>query len=215
MTRAGMVVRVCSGIVVLVLAGASWSEAAQAPPAAPAPAATGTQPGGAGAGLELPPGYLIGPADQLQILYWDNPKMSAEAVVVRPDGMISLPLLNDVSAVGLTPDQLREKVAKLATQFIEGPNVQVIVREINSRRAYITGMVGNPGFYPLVGPTTVLQLIATAGGLLEYAKTKDIRIVRQENGRQVAYRFNYNDVRQGRNLSQNIELRPGDTVIVP
>lgn len=203
-----------SGVVALVLVSAPGTVAAQAP-AAPPVAAPGTQPGVQAAGPELPPGYVIGPADQLQILYWDNPKMSVDAVVVRPDGMISLPLLNDVSAVGLAPDQLREKIAKLAMQFVEGPNVQVIVREINSRRVYITGMVSNPGYYPLIGPTSVVQLIATAGGLLEYAKQKDIRILRQDNGRQQAYRFNYDDLERGRNLSQNIELRPGDTVIVP
>lgn len=163
---------------------------------------------------ELPAGYTIGPEDALAIVFWRNDDMTAD-VVVRPDGMITLPLVNDIQAAGLTPEQLRVRIAAAAGAFIESPTVMVRVREIHSRRVFITGMVANPAFYPLVGPVTVLQLIATAGGLLEYAKTKDIRIVRTENGRQVAYRFNYNDVRQGKNLAQNIELKPGDTVIVP
>ena len=162
----------------------------------------------------LPVDSVIGPEDVLSIVFWRDEDMTAD-VIVRPDGRITLPLLNDIQAAGLTPEELRQQITEAASKLFENPNVTVRVREINSRKVYITGMVANPAHYPLLGPTTVLQLIATAGGLLEYAKTKDIRIVRTENGRQVAYRFNYNDVRQGRNLSQNILLKPGDTVIVP
>ena len=177
----------------------------------PAPAAAGAA---ASQGVTPPAGYVIGAADRLAIQYWDDPKMSAE-VVVRPDGRISLPLLNDVDAAGLTPDELRARVTKLATAFVEAPNVQVIVQEINSRRVFITGMVAAPAPYPLLGPTTVLQLISTAGGLLEYAKEKDVRVIRTENGQPRSYRFNYHDVIRGRNLQQNILLQPGDTVVVP
>lgn len=163
---------------------------------------------------DVPSDYVIGPEDVLSIVFWRDESMTAD-VVVRPDGKITLPLINDVQAAGLKPEELRVRVTELASKLVESPNVMVRVREIKSRKVFITGMVSHPANYPLVGPTTVLQLIATAGGLLEYAKTKDIRIVRTENGRQVAYRFNYNDVRKGESLNQNIELKPGDTIIVP
>ena len=94
-------------------------------------------------------------------------------------------------------------------------SVTVVVKQINSRKVFVTGMVSKPGPYPLMGPTTVLQLIATAGGLHEFADKKNIRILRTVNGKQTAIRFNYDDVRKGKNLQQNIELKPGDTIIVP
>lgn len=203
---------------VAVIATAFVTLLASSTPQAQAPASgspvAGSQPTTQAETLALPAGYVIGAADKLSVRFWDDAKMSAE-VVVRPDGMISLPLLNDVQAAGLTPEQLRENVLKGATAFVEGPNVQVIVTEINSRRVYITGNVANPAYYPLLGPTSVVQLISMAGGLQEYANKKNISIIRSENGRQVRYRFNYSDVEKGRNLQQNIELRPGDTVMVP
>jgi polysaccharide export outer membrane protein len=166
------------------------------------------------AGAVIPPGYVIGADDVLAIVFWRDKEMSGE-VAVRPDGKISLPLLNDVDAAGLTPEQLRERLTEAAGRLIEDPNVSVIVKTINSRKVFVTGQVGKPGPYPLSAPTTVLQLLATAGGVLEYAKAKDIRIMRTENGKQVSYKFNYKDVIEGKNLKQNIELKPGDTVIVP
>ncbi len=161
-----------------------------------------------------PPGYVIGPDDVLQVLYWREKDVSAE-VTVRPDGMISLPLLNDVQAAGLTPDQLRDKVNQLATKFFEDPSVTINIKAINSRKVFITGSVNKPGPYPLTSPTTVLQLIAMAGGLTEFADQKNITVMRTENGRPVSYPFNYKDVTRRKNLQQNIELKPGDTVIVP
>lgn len=201
---------------------------AQPAPAAPAqtppqtkpavPAAPGTQKPDAALPKQetpLPSGYVIGPDDVLGISYWRNPDMSAE-VTVRPDGLISLPLLNEVQAGGLTPEQLREKIAKDATKFLEDtPTVSVVVKAINSRKVYITGMVAKPAYYPLSGAMTVVQLLATAGGLQEFADSKNIRIVRNENGRQVSFPFNYKDFLKGKNLKQNIELKPGDTVVVP
>jgi polysaccharide export outer membrane protein len=162
----------------------------------------------------LPPGYLIGAEDVLLVIFWREKEMSAE-VVVRPDGKISLPLLNDIEAAGLTPEQLRVQLTDAAGKLIQEPTVTVVVKAINSRKVYVTGQVGKPGYYQLTAPTTVLQLLATAGGVAEYAHSKDIRIMRTENGRQVSYRFNYKDVIKGKNLKQNIELKPGDTVIVP
>lgn len=161
-----------------------------------------------------PPGYVIGPDDVLQVLYWREKDLSAE-VTVRPDGMISLPLLNDVQVNGLTPDQLRDKVTEGAKRFVEDPSVTIVVKQINSRKVFITGEVAKPGPYALTAPTTVLQLIATAGGLSEFAKQKDITVMRVENGKPVSFPFNYKDVTRRKNLKQNIELKPGDTVIVP
>jgi polysaccharide biosynthesis/export protein len=161
-----------------------------------------------------PPGYLIGPDDVLQVLYWREKDVSAE-VVVRPDGMISLPLLNDVQAAGLTPEQLRVKVDELAKKFMEEPSVTINIKAINSRKVFITGSVAKPGPYPLTAPTSVLQLIAMAGGLTEFADQKNITVMRTENGKPVSFAFNYKDVTKRKNLKQNIELKPGDTVIVP
>jgi polysaccharide export outer membrane protein len=170
-------------------------------------------PPGTGAAVSVPD-YVIGPDDVLNIVFWREKDLSGD-VIVRPDGRISLPLLNDIEVVGLTPEQLREKLTVEAQRYIQDPNVTVVVKTINSRRAFITGQVAKPGPYPLLGPTTVLQLISLAGGLLPYAKEQDIVVMREENGRPVRYRFNYRWVVQGLNLRQNIELKPGDTVIVP
>jgi polysaccharide export outer membrane protein len=187
---------------------AGQKTAATSAAATPAPAAAA--PGAANA----PPGYVIGPDDVLTVLFRYDKDMTTEATV-RPDGMISLPVLHDIPAAGLTPEQLRDRVTERAKQFIEDPAVTVIVKAINSRKAFITGQVARPGSYPLTTPTTVLQLIAMAGGLTEYADEKDITIMRVENGRPVTYVFNYKDVSRRKNLRQNIELKPGDTVIVP
>jgi polysaccharide export outer membrane protein len=190
--------------------------APQSPSAAPA-ATAAARPSAAPAlpaGVTPPAGYVIGPDDQLSIVYWRDKDLSSD-VVVRPDGLISLPLLNDVAAAGLTPEELRVVITKGASKFIEEPTVSVVVKAINSRKVFITGQVGKPGPYPLSGPTTVLQLISTAGGVAEYAKKSEIVILRNENGRQTTFPFNYNAVLKRKNLTQNIELRPGDTVIVP
>ena len=182
-----------------------------------APAAT-AKPAGAPAlpaGVTAPAGYVIGPDDNLAIVYWREKDMSAD-VVVRPDGMISLPLLNEVKASGLTPEELRAAITQSASKFVEEPTVSVVVKAINSRKVFITGLVAKPGPYPLGGPTTVLQLISNAGGLAEYANKKKIVVVRKgDNGREMTLLFNYEDVMKGKNMAQNIELKPGDTVIVP
>jgi polysaccharide export outer membrane protein len=167
------------------------------------------------AGAIAPPDdYLIGVEDVLVIVFWRDKDMSAE-VVVRPDGKITLPLINDVVAAGLTPDQLREKVSKEAERFIEEPAATVVVKQINSRKVYITGEVGRGGPFPLTGPTTVLQLIAMAGGLKDFAHKKDIVIMRTEAGKPVSFPFDYSAVVSRKKLQQNILLKPGDTVVVP
>jgi polysaccharide export outer membrane protein len=161
-----------------------------------------------------PPDYVIGADDVVSIEFWRDKDLSTEAVV-RPDGKISVPLLNDVAAAGLTPEQLRQALMIGARRYVEEPNITIVVKQINSRKVFITGEVEKPGSFPLKGPTTVVQLIAMAGGLREYADVKRIFIVRSEGGRQTTHPFNYSDVLKGRNLTQNIELKPGDTVIVP
>jgi polysaccharide export outer membrane protein len=132
-------------------------------------------------------------------------------VTVRPDGMITLPLIGDVRAVGLTTDQLKDVLQKSAVKFITDANVTVVVRQINSRKVFVMGQVGQSGAYPLVGPRTVLQAIALAGGLSEYAKGDEIQIIRGST----IFKFNYKEVLRGRKLEQNIQLQPGDQVLVP
>jgi len=161
------------------------------------------------------PDYVIGPDDVLSVVFWKDKDMSAD-VVVRPDGKISLPLVNDIQAGGLTPSQLRDTIDNLARKYIEDPAVTVVVKQINSRKVFITGQVEKPGPYALNGRTTVLQLISMAGGLKEYVDGKRILVMRTDaSGRQSGHPFNYREVVSGKNLVQNIELRPGDTVVVP
>jgi polysaccharide biosynthesis/export protein len=164
--------------------------------------------------VAVPPGYVIGTEDVLSIVFWRDKDMSAD-VVVRPDGNISLPLLNDVHASGFTPDQLREQIIKQASKFIEDPTATVVVKEIHSRQVFITGEVGKPGGYPIVGSMNVIQLIAIAGGVQEYAKSNEIVILRSAAGKSQKLLFNYKDVVKGKNVQQNIVLEPGDTVVVP
>ena len=165
-------------------------------------------------GVATPADYVIGPNDVLSVVFWRDKDITSD-VVVRPDGRISLPLINEAQASGLTPEQLRVQLTAAASKFMEDPTVTIVVKAINSRKVFITGQVAKPGEYPLSAPTTVLQLIALAGGLHEFADSKNIRIVRAETGRTVAYRFNYRDVLKGKNLRQNLELKPGDTIVVP
>jgi polysaccharide export outer membrane protein len=179
-----------------------------------APATTAVAPPALPVGVELPPGYVIGPDDVLTVVFWRDKEMSSD-VSVRPDGKVTLPLVNDIDAAGKTPEQLRLDITEAASRFVEAPTVSIVVKAINSRKVYITGMIGKSGAFPLSGPTTVLQLISMAGGLHEFADSKNIIINRVENGRQIAIKFNYNDVRKGKKLQQNIELKPGDTVVVP
>ena len=165
------------------------------------------------AGVPLPPGYVIGADDVLSVVFWRDKDMSTE-VVVRPDGKISVPLLNDIQAAGQTPDQLRAYLESAATKYLAEPNASVIVKAINSRKVYITGQVAKPGSYPLTTDMNVLQLIAHVGGLLEYANSENIVVLRIENGQEQRLKFNYKDVVKGK-TQQNVILKPGDTIIVP
>jgi len=176
-----------------------------------APASDGVT--GATTETVVPPRFVIGVGDVLTITVWRDEKLSGD-VVVRPDGMISLPLLNDVHVVGSTPEQLAKTIAKATTKYVADPEVTVIVKEIHSRRVFVLGKVASPGKYDLVGATNVLQILAMAGGLLEYADTKNIVIIRTVNGQEQRLRFNYNDALKGKNVKQPIVLQPGDTIVI-
>ena len=183
-------------------------------PARPAPPAPDPANPRADAGVEVPAEYVIGPEDILGINFWRDADMTGD-VTVRPDGRITLPLIGDINAAGLTPSGLKEAIQKSAARLLEDPTVTVIVRQINSRKVFITGEVTTPGSYPLTGPRTVMQLIALAGGLTEYADKKNISIMRVEGANTRSFKLNYDEVSKGKKLEQNILLRPGDTVVVP
>jgi len=197
--------RALTVVVVCLIHLSSWSLSAQKP----VPADSLGQSDSA-----LPADYIIGAEDVLGIVFWRDQEMTGD-VTVRPDGMITLPLVGDLRAAGLTPPALRDIIQKAAGKYLADLNVNVVVRQINSRKVFITGEVRTPGAYPLTGPRTVMQLIALAGGLTEYADAKSITIARLEKGQARSLKFNYRDVARGKNLNQNIELRPGDTVVVP
>ena len=158
--------------------------------------------------------YKIGPQDVLRIDVWKEAEIS-RAVPVRPDGKISLPLLNDVQASGLTAMELANNITEGLKKFINSPQVTVSVTEINSRRVYVTGEVSKPGAYPLLPNMTALQAVTSAGGFTQFARTKNIYILRNEGGKQTKYPFNYNDVVKGKRPDDNITLQPGDTIVVP
>jgi polysaccharide export outer membrane protein len=199
--------RVLLAVTLTLASSTAWAQQAPANGATPSNAVA--------AGVVTPPDYVIGPEDVLTVLFWRDKDMSSD-VAVRPDGKITLPLVNEIQAAGLTPEELRVQVTEAASKFlVEVPTVSVVVKAINSRKVFVTGMVGKPGPYPLTGPTTVLQLLSMAGGLHEYADSKNISIIRVVNGKQTSLRFNYKDVAKRKNLQQNIELKPGDTIIVP
>jgi polysaccharide export outer membrane protein len=159
--------------------------------------------------------YVIGLEDILSVNVWKEPELSVKEVVVRPDGKISLPLVSDIQASGLTPKQLRDQITNRLKEFVAAPNVTVVVLKVGSQSVSIVGQVMRPGVYYLGSPLTVVELLARAGGLREEAKKKKISIIRQENGQTSHFLFNYQDVSNGTNLQQNIFLRNGDQVIVP
>jgi len=158
--------------------------------------------------------YRIGEQDLLTITVWREPELSG-TVMVRPDGKITLPLLNDVHASGLTPDELKVSLTEKLGPFVNAPQVTVAVREINSRKVFIIGQVGHEGSYRINSTTTVLQIIAEAGGLRDFANRKGIYVLRSQNGAQQRLSFNYDNVIRGKDSRANILLRPGDTIVVP
>ncbi len=161
-----------------------------------------------------PDEYIVGESDMLHISVWKEPELS-QTVMVRPDGKVALPLIGEVKLSGMTPTQVQTMLSSRLKAYIVNPQVTVTVTDIRSKNAYITGEVARPGAYPLVKPTTVLQLIAQAGGLSIYAHRSGIFILRDVNGKSVRLPFPYKDVMKGKQEDQNLELRPGDTVVIP
>jgi len=158
--------------------------------------------------------YQIGPGDVLEIAVWKNSELSRE-VTVRPDGMISLPLVNDVHASGLTPLELRELLSKKLSEYVPSAEVSVIVKKVESYSVSVVGSVSHPGRFTLSSPTTVLEAIAMAGGLTEFASRRSITVLRTDGkGGTTRVPFNYNNAVSGE-ASENLVLRAGDVVVVP
>jgi polysaccharide export outer membrane protein len=177
---------------------------------APSPNARQSQPAPASSDST----YIIGASDELNISVWNQAQLTLN-VPVRPDGMISLPLINDVLAAGRTPAQLRVTITEKLTKFVNEPQVTVIVTAMNSQRVYVLGQVIRAGAFPMFPGMTVLQAISSAGGLATFAAESRIVVLRTENGKQIRLPFNYKDVVNGKNAEQNIVLKAGDTVVVP
>ena len=162
----------------------------------------------------VPSDYVIGPEDMLQISVWKNESLSRQ-LPVRPDGKISMPLLHDIQASGLTPMQLRDKIATALAEFMPNPEVSVTVLEVRSYRVSVLGEVQRPGVLQLKAPTTILEAIALAGGFRDFASPSKIVIFRKDNGGQTQrLRFNYNRA-VGAAGEDNVTLRSGDVVVVP
>jgi polysaccharide export outer membrane protein len=159
------------------------------------------------------PDYVIGADDMLRISVWKEPDLS-EILPVRPDGKISMPLLNDVPAAGLTPLQLKDSITEKLKKFIADPRVTVVVQTMASRRIFVSGEVVHTGPMVLLPHMTMLQALSQAG-FTQFANVKGIYLLRTENGKQVKLPFNYKDVVKGNHPEQNILLKPGDTVVVP
>ena len=158
-----------------------------------------------------PPGYVIGLGDTLRVTVWKEPELTGE-LTVRPDGMITLPLVGDVPAAGRAPAQLASTLEAELHRFVEGPRVTVSVTQPTSARIYVVGQTARSGEFPLTGRMTVLKALALAGGFKEFAKPEDIVIVRED---QSVIPFNYKRVTEGRDVAQNVVLSAGDTVVVP
>jgi polysaccharide biosynthesis/export protein len=162
-----------------------------------------------------PDSYIIGAEDVLAIYVWKEPDMS-KSVPVRPDGMISLPLVGEIKAAGYTPVQLQDVIAESMKKLISDPQVTVMVEKVSSLSFNIVGEINHPGYFPLTRRMTVLDAIAMAGGFRDFAKTKKVYVLRTAaNGTQERLPFNYKEVIKGKNPQQNIELQPRDTIVVP
>ena len=206
------------GPLALGLCFTSVSAAQQAAPAQPAPSSGASAPAQSsnpGLAISPSPDYVIGPLDVLQITFYKDPTTSGD-FIVRPDGKISLMLINEIVAAGLTPEQLRANLTEARKKFEEDPTVFVVVKAVNSKKVYISGQVAKAGEYPLVERTTVLQLIQKAGGLSEFADKKSIIVIRKDpaTGKDQIFKVNYDDFWNVAKLNQNIELKPGDSVLV-
>jgi polysaccharide export outer membrane protein len=183
----------------LLSIGAQNSASANKPEPAPAP--------------QVGPAYVIGPEDVLFVSVWKEPDLT-NTLPVRADGMISLPLLNDVQAAGLTPMQLADSITEKLKKYVSEPHVTVVVTQMNSKRIYVTGEVMHPGAMNLLPDMNVLQALASAG-FTQFANTKGIYVLRTERGTQKRIPVNYKKLVKGEAMDQNVTLKPGDTIVVP
>jgi polysaccharide biosynthesis/export protein len=213
-----------TALLLTMMSGMALKQSAPAQPAANAMASSATDktaPEKAAPDKAMPavpasaggPEYVIGPDDSLHIAVWKEADLSA-TLPVRPDGKISLPLLNDVQAAGLTPQQLADSVTERLKKYIADPRVTVVVTAINSKRIYLVGEVLHTGATPLIPNMTVLQALSSAG-INQFAKTKGIYILRTENGKQQKMAVNYHKLIKGEEIDHNYLLQPGDTIVVP
>jgi len=187
-------------LLVLVVASFGWAQTTAAPPEKPAASVASDD-------------YIIGPDDTLHISVWKEPDLT-ETLPVRPDGKISMPLLNDVTAAGMTPTQLAVSITEKLKKYVADPRVTVVVTAMNSQKVYLTGEVLHPGPTALTPNMTVLQALAGAG-FTQFANTKGIYVLRTVNGKQHKIPVNYKKLIKGEAVDQNLMLKPGDTVVVP
>ena len=159
--------------------------------------------------------YKIGGGDLLQVITWKEPDFSREDILVRADGKITLPLLDDIQAAGLTPLELKINLQKKLKKFVGNPVVTVTVRSPASQKFYILGEIAQTGEYALTKELTVLQAFALAGGFTEWASKKEIILLRRENGKEKIIRVNYKNIIKGKDFSQNVRIKANDTIIVP
>jgi polysaccharide export outer membrane protein len=194
---------------------ATPADSPKAPPAsvpAGAPASGNVEPS---VNRGVPDDYEIGAGDVITINVWKEPEASIPSVVVRPDGKISMPLLKDVSVVGLTPKQAEQSITDKLGKFINGADVTVVVTGINSKKVYLIGAVKKEGPLAYTYRMSVMQALSEAGGLTDYAKRKKIYVLRTESGKQFKLGFDYDAVLKGEHMELNIFLMAGDTIVVP
>jgi polysaccharide export outer membrane protein len=168
----------------------------------------------AGLALAAEKSYTIGPGDVLEISVWKDESLSRQ-LIVPPDGVISFPLINDITITNLTVPALRQEIGKRLNDFIPDATVTVMLVQINSLQGYVIGKVNRPGQFPINQETTVMQILSMAGGLNPFAATGKIFIIRQRNGESIKIPFDYTAIEKGKNLEQNITLKRGDVVVVP
>jgi len=190
---------------VLLLPAAGAQQVSQQQKPAESAAASETRP---------EPLYVIQPNDILEIFVWKEPELTRK-VLVRPDGRISFPLVQDMQASGISPGELRDKIESRLKEYLNAPTVTVIVEAIQSYRIYVVGKVQKPGALIVEKPVTVLQALAIAGGFQDFAKDSEITVIRSLAKENIVFDFNYRDVIKGRQPMQNILLRSGDVVVVP
>jgi polysaccharide export outer membrane protein len=159
--------------------------------------------------------YKIGSGDVLEVMIWKEPDLSRNEVIVRTDGYLSFPLLNDLKAEGSTLLEHKTKIETGLKEFLTAPIATVTLRKSESKRFYILGEIQRTGEYPIVKELTILQAFALAGGFTQWASKSEIILVRNEDGKEKIYRVNYKDIIKGKDFGQNVKIKPDDTIIVP